>query len=170
MIDEFGDGMEPAKGLQDSRKKTESNSKTHITDESNSFDLDNSDDLNRFIQKYETMLDGEGYAKKNGPQSQKPNGNNQGQPGGPNPLSKDRSRELEDSWGSLQIQAEQMLAGGGEIVDESPVPSDADSVKKKSVMSGSTAAANVSHNVTEEEIIAEEIRLANEKQSSGAKR
>lgn len=59
--------MEPAKGLQESRKKTESNSKTHITDESNSFDLDNSDDLNRFIQKYETMLDGEGYAKKNGP-------------------------------------------------------------------------------------------------------
>ena len=115
------------------------------------------------------MLDGEGYAKKNGPQSQKPAG--QGAQGsGPNPLSKDRSRELEDSWGSLQIQAEQMLAGGGEIVDESPVPSDADSVKKKSVMSGSTTAANVSHNVCEEEIIAEEIRLANEKQGSGAKR
>lgn len=68
VIDEFGDGMEPARGLQESRKKTESNSKTQITDESNSFDLDNSDDLNRFIQKYETMLDGEGYAKKNGQQ------------------------------------------------------------------------------------------------------
>ena len=31
-----------------------------LNEDSNSFDLDNSDDLNRFIQKYETMLDGEG--------------------------------------------------------------------------------------------------------------
>ena len=59
-----------------------------------------------------------------------------------------------------------MLAGGGEIVDESPVQSDADSAKKKSVMSGSTSVAAVSHHVNEDEIIAEEIRLANEKQQN----
>ena len=35
-----------------------------MADDSNSFDLDNSDDLNRFIQKYETMLDGDGSNKK----------------------------------------------------------------------------------------------------------
>lgn len=35
-----------------------------------------------------------------------------------------------------------MLAGGGEIVDESPVPNEADS-KKKSVLSGTTSAASV---------------------------
>ena len=71
VIDEFGDDMGgPAAakgtgGLEESRKNNQSGSKAQITDESNSFDLDNSDDLNRFIQKYETMLDGEGYSKNN---------------------------------------------------------------------------------------------------------
>jgi len=63
-----------------------------------------------------------------------------------------------------------MLAGGGEIVDESPVPNDQYSAKKKSVMSVHTSAAAVSHNVCEEEMITEEIRLAAEKQTSANKR
>ena len=71
VIDEFGDDMGPSvtkaggASLEESRKNNQSSSKQQITDESNSFDLDNSDDLNRFIQKYETMLDGEGYNKNN---------------------------------------------------------------------------------------------------------
>ena len=65
VMDEFG-GIEAGGGdLDDSRKNRKSNvSENKVTDESNSFDLDNSDDLNRFIQKYETMLDGDGSNKK----------------------------------------------------------------------------------------------------------
>jgi len=73
-------------------------------------------------------------------------------------LNRDRSRDLEESWGSLQLQAEQMLAGGGEIEDETTTP------KKKSQGSSmnisiSTNSAAAQHKI-EEEIIAEEIRLA----------
>mmetsp|Transcript_41101 Transcript_41101/g.53929 ORF Transcript_41101/g.53929 Transcript_41101/m.53929 type:complete len:174 (-) Transcript_41101:154-675(-) len=53
-----------------------------------------------------------------------------------------------------------MLAGGGEIEDESP---NDDSRKKLVNLSVNTSVATVQHNV-EEEIIAEEIRLATEKQ------
>ena len=51
--------------MQDSQKnRTGSSTENKVADDSNSFDLDNSDDLNRFIQKYETMLDGDGSNKK----------------------------------------------------------------------------------------------------------
>lgn len=54
-MDEFGDGIEAGGG--DLEKN---GAARQLNEDSNSFDLDNSDDLNRFIQKYETMLDGEG--------------------------------------------------------------------------------------------------------------
>ena len=141
VIDEFGDDMGgPAAargtgGLEESRKNNQSGSKAQITDESNSFDLDNSDDLNRFIQKYETMLDGEGYSKNNAS-----NQKLAGQKSNPKMLSKDKSRDLEDSWGSLQFQAEQMLAGGGDIEDET---SGEDSNKKLVNVSVNTSTAAV---------------------------
>jgi len=112
VMDEFGENLDSGGGnIEDaSLHKNQNGSKQQtITDESNSFDLDNSDDLNRFIQKYETMLDGEGYTGKKLTTTAKPQLKT---------LARDRSRDLEDSWGSLQQQAEQMLAGGGEIEDE----------------------------------------------------
>lgn len=70
MLDEFGGG-EVESGqvdMDDSRKNRNGNtSDNKAADDSNSFDLDNSDDLNRFIQKYETMLDGDGSNKKSNP-------------------------------------------------------------------------------------------------------
>ena len=66
-MDEFGGG-EVESGqvdMEDSKKnRTGSSSENKVADDSNSFDLDNSDDLNRFIQKYETMLDGDSNNKK----------------------------------------------------------------------------------------------------------
>ena len=66
-MDEFGGGDVETGGadMEDSRKnRTGNSSENKVADDSNSFDLDNSDDLNRFIQKYETMLDGDGNNKK----------------------------------------------------------------------------------------------------------
>ena len=63
MMDEFGGNDIEAGGgdLEDSRKnRTGNSSENKVGDDSDSLDLDNSDDLNRFIQKYETMLGGEG--------------------------------------------------------------------------------------------------------------
>ena len=99
-------------------------------DSANSFDLDNSDDLNRFISKYETMLDGDGNNKKSSSKLigkrdsaaalslGKQHSANKASKGS---MTKDRSHDpLEDSWGTLQLQAEQML--GADIEDEtSPV-------------------------------------------------
>ena len=60
-MDEFGDDIEAGcVDLEDSRRGKGSQ---HNEDSANSFDLDNSDDLNRFIQKYETILDGDGNKK-----------------------------------------------------------------------------------------------------------
>jgi len=160
VIDEFGDSSIEAGGvdLEEFRAKNASASKQQITDESNSFDLDNSDDLNRFIQKYETMLESEGYAGK------KANTNSGSKLAtlaqAKKSLARDRSRDLEDSWGSLQLQAEQMLAGGGEIEDETT-----DKTKTPKNASGglnvsiSTTMAAAQHKI-EEEIINEELRLA----------
>ena len=68
VIEEFADGIEAGGGdLEDHRtngqQKGNSSGLKQMAgaghEDSNSFDLDNSDDLNRFIQKYETMLDGD---------------------------------------------------------------------------------------------------------------
>ena len=98
--------------MQDSQKnRTGSSSENKVADDSNSFDLDNSDDLNRFIQKYETMLDGDGNNKKSNSKlggesllasKQQSSGNG----GKQRTLNRDRSKDLEESWGSLQLQAE----------------------------------------------------------------
>ena len=106
VIDEFGEAIEVSrKGSrgtnEESRKANTSGSKAQINDESNSFDLDNSDDLNRFIQKYETMLDGEGYSGKKNASNQSSNTKHHSQP--PKLLNKDKSRDLDDSWGKLQF-------------------------------------------------------------------
>jgi len=66
-------------------------------------------------------------------------------------LNRDKSKDLEESWGSLQLQAEQML--GVDIEDET------DSDKKSVNTSVNTVSAAAQHKI-EEEIIAEEIRLA----------
>ena len=69
-MDEFGAIEAGGADLEESRKNRAGNSSSgsgknkQAAEDSNSFDLDNSDDLNRFIQKYETMLDGEGSNKK----------------------------------------------------------------------------------------------------------
>ena len=68
-MDEFGVIEAGGADLEESRKNRAGNSssgsgKNKQAEDSNSFDLDNSDDLNRFIQKYETMLDGDGSNKK----------------------------------------------------------------------------------------------------------
>jgi hypothetical protein len=77
VLDEFGGGdIESGKvDMDNSRKnRTGNTSDNKAADDSNSFDLDNSDDLNRFIQKYETMLDDDGNNKKSNPKI----GENQG--------------------------------------------------------------------------------------------
>ena len=81
------------------------------TEDSNSFDLDNSDDLNRFIQKYETMLDGDGNSNKKSSSklsqdnlpglNKQSSGSGKGVPG--RTLNRDKSKDLEESWGSLQL-------------------------------------------------------------------
>ena len=56
VINEFGGSalkMSRGAGANSSAKKQQ-----HEDIASNSFDLDNSDDLNKFINRYETMLDG----------------------------------------------------------------------------------------------------------------
>ena len=69
-MDEFGAIEAGGADLEESRKNRAGNSSSgsgknkQAAEDSNSFDLDNSDDLNRFIQKYETMLDGEGSSNK----------------------------------------------------------------------------------------------------------
>ena len=70
-------------------------------------------------------------------------------------MNRDRSKDLEESWGSLQLQAEQML--GTDIEDETS-PFDKNAVSKTNI-SVSTTSAAAQHKI-EEEIIAEEIRLA----------
>ena len=69
-MDEFGVIEAGGAELEESRKNRAGNDSSGSgknkqgAEDSNSFDLDNSDDLNRFIQKYETMLDGDGNNKK----------------------------------------------------------------------------------------------------------
>ena len=70
-------------------------------------------------------------------------------------MNRDRSKDLEESWGSLQLQAEQML--GTDIEDETS-PFDKNAASKTNI-SVSTTSAAAQHKI-EEEIIAEEIRLA----------
>ena len=98
-----------------------SGSKKERTEESNSFDLDNSDELNRIISKYENMLgDEKGEAGKiNGRAS----GNNRHTPSNPPHHDKhggEKEGALEESWGSLQMQAAEML--GDDILKNSPDP------------------------------------------------
>ena len=72
-------------------------------------------------------------------------------------MNRDRSKDLEESWGSLQLQAEQMLGNaGGDIEDET---SPFDKKPSSTNVSVSTTSAAAQHKI-EEEIIAEEIRLA----------
>ena len=61
VMGEFGDIEAGGVDLEDSRRGK--GSQLNNEDSVNSFDLDNSDDLNRFIQKYETILDGDGNKK-----------------------------------------------------------------------------------------------------------
>ena len=163
VMDEFGGG-EVESGqvdMEDSKKnRTGSSSENKVADDSNSFDLDNSDDLNRFIQKYETMLDGDSNNKKSNSKlgenlglAKQQSGSNGGKQ---RTLNRDRSKDLEESWGSLQLQAEQMLGTAGEIEDETS-PFDKKALQTNA--SVSTASAAAQHKI-EEEIIAEEIRLA----------
>ena len=69
-MDEFGVIEAGGAELEESRRNRAGNDSAgsgknkQAAEDSNSFDLDNSDDLNRFIQKYETMLDGDGSNKK----------------------------------------------------------------------------------------------------------
>lgn len=150
-MDEFGDGIQAGGvDLEDSRKNRQANTSDNnrIADDSNSFDLDNSDDLNRFIQKYETMLDGDGNNKKSnsklagaaatGRDSATDLAANAKSSTGSKSklktLNRDKSKDLEESWGSLQLAAEQML--GTEIEDETqPV----DDLKPQSVMNVSVS-------------------------------
>jgi len=92
-------------------------------------------------------------------------------------LDRDRSKELEESWGSLALQAEQMLGNGvgGDIEDETS-PFDNNNHKKNATTASSatnvsvgTASAAAQHKI-EEEIIAEEIRLAQQSQQQSAQK
>ena len=130
--------------MQDSQKnRTGSSSENKVADDSNSFDLDNSDDLNRFIQKYETMLDGDGSNKKSnsklgGESLLASKQQNSGNGGKTRTLNRDRSKDLEESWGSLQLQAEQML--GTDIEDETS-PFDKNAASKTNISVSTTSAA-----------------------------
>ena len=130
-MDEFGVIEAGGADLEESRKNRAGNDSAgsgknkQAAEDSNSFDLDNSDDLNRFIQKYETMLDGDSGNKKSnsklsgavgaGSSSDVLAGAKQAS-GSKRTLTRDRSKDLDESWGSLQLQAEQML--GTDIEDE----------------------------------------------------
>ena len=154
VMDEFGDGIE-AGGADLTQKRAGDGIDQEA---SNSFDLDNSDDLNRFIQKYETMLDGDQNKKSNSKLSANADlaivKQNSGSRLNSKTLNRDKSKDLEESWGSLQEQAERMLGVPGDIEDET------DSERKAGVnTSVSTVSAAAQHKI-EEEIIAEEIRLA----------
>ena len=144
-MDEFGDSIEA--GGADLEKDNKKQRQAQQED-SGSFDLDNSDDLNRFIQKYETMLDGD---KKSGSKLSDLGLAKQGSGAKPKTLAKNKSnKDLEDSWGSLQLQAEQMLG-------ESPIE-DETALSKKAESTGTVSAA-AQHRI-EEEILAEEIKRA----------
>ena len=114
------------------------------------------------------MLDGDSNNKKSN--SKLAGGDNLGlakqQSGGKQrTLNRDRSKDLEESWGSLQLQAEQMLgtAGSGDIEDEttSPFAAQKRAGGSQTNVSVNTASAAAQHKI-EEEIIAEEIRLAHQ--------
>lgn len=96
VMDEFGEGIE-AGGVDLEKNPART---TQLNEDSNSFDLDNSDDLNRFIQKYETMLDGEGANKQSNSKLALAKQNSASKM---KDLPRDKSKDLEDSWGSLQF-------------------------------------------------------------------
>ena len=105
------------------------------------------------------MLDGDGANKKsNSKLGQAPleKGTSSSKLKG---LNRDKSnKDLEDSWGSLQYQAEQML--GPAIEDETaPQPKLLKDAANALNVSISTTQAAAQHKI-EEEIIAEEIKLA----------
>lgn len=170
VIDEFGDDGIEAGGGDLEKSQSRGAGGQLLNEDSNSFDLDNSDDLNRFIQKYETMLDGEAANGVNNKSAQKLAGipakaTNSVPAAKGKEMKRGESKDLEDSWGSLQFQAEQMLGGATSSEDAS----DKTLNKKKSSTNTSvmTSSAAVQARIVEDEIIAEEIRLA--QQRSGKK-
>ena len=124
VMDEFGVIEAGGAELEESRKNRAGNDSSGSgknkqgAEDSNSFDLDNSDDLNRFIQKYETMLDGDGNNKKSNSKLGGATGSERNSSqnvlagvekqasGSKRTLHRDRSKDLDESWGSLQLQAE----------------------------------------------------------------
>ena len=122
------------------------------------------------------MLDGDGNNKKSNSKlgdnlglAKQSSGSKNGTGGMQRTLNRDRSKELEESWGSLQLQAEQMLGNpGGDIEDETS-PFDKKAAASSTNVSVGTASAAAQHKI-EEEIIAEEIRLAQQSQQQSAQK
>ena len=160
----------PAAQNHNTINSTTNNNNTNNRDgnqDSNSFDLDNSDELNKFISKYEesNMLGEHPSGSKKGSGSVLSNkkSNESGsrkQLSALKNLNEKSTGELEESWSSLQQQAEQMLGADFDQENQSSDP------RSNSRTDNSLSTANASQYV-DPKIVEDEIQLS-EKMNSGS--